>query len=224
MESDTVADKWTLTDVSREYERRTATEAAAFETPFGSGGRAPKPRSELLSMVVGLVGLAALGASAWVYADTQRDIKRLATDIAQIRVSLELFGRQQASASPAAAGSDADLQALSNRLALLEANGRSAGATPAAALPAPTGQAAAGGDCLPLGTRFMMAAGDSYTVCGTTAMVSIAAVDNGYVTLGDGSIVAQGGAVVVPDTQCILGVMPAEGDGLSGYAEVRVTC
>ena len=52
-----------------------------------------------VTVLVGLVGVAALGASAWVYSETQRDIMRLSTDIAQFRLSLELFGRQQGTPS-----------------------------------------------------------------------------------------------------------------------------
>ncbi|MCR6672139.1 hypothetical protein [Devosia ginsengisoli] len=53
------------------------------------------PLANVLSFVVGLVGIAAIGASAWFYSETQREIVRLSTDIAQLRVSIELFGRQQ---------------------------------------------------------------------------------------------------------------------------------
>jgi hypothetical protein len=226
-----VADDWNLRGVSRDDDRPLPG-SGVTPSPV-EVGPPPRGRTSLISMAAGVIALVSLAATAWLYAETQRDIRRVSTDIAQIRLSLELFGQQQASAGGAAADTSSDssadeLQALANRLALLEAN--QASATPPTSLPALPAGAAAGGavatgdDCLPVGTRFMMAAGDSYPVCGTTGTVAIAAVDNGYVTLSDGTIIAQGGTVGLPGTQCMLGVMPSEGDGLSGFAEVRVSC
>ncbi|MBS3850047.1 hypothetical protein KD146_15200 [Devosia sp. BSSL-BM10] len=186
--------------------------------------------SNLVSMAVGVIGLAALGASAWVYAETQRDIRRVSTDIAQIRVSLELFGRQQGAGS-SAASDDGALLDLSNRLAVLEAEQRMGGAATALSslpgLPSATAETptiATGGDCLPVGMRFMVSAGDVYPVCGTSGTVGIAAVDDGYITLSDGTIIARGGTVGLPNTQCMLGVVPSDGGGVSDYAEIRVVC
>ncbi|HEX9596496.1 MAG TPA: hypothetical protein VF982_06415, partial [Anaerolineales bacterium] len=53
----------------------------------------------VLSVVVGLTGIAALAASAWVYAETRRDILRVSTEIAQLHLSLELYTREQAGAA-----------------------------------------------------------------------------------------------------------------------------
>jgi len=186
-----------------------------------------RPRQALaniLSFVVGLVGIAALAASAWVYAETQRDIMRLSTDMAQLRVSLELFGRQQGTPS----GTDgASLADLSNRLAILEQSWRSApdAAAAAPAVPATTPTAdAASGDCLPTGTRFMVAAGDRYPVCGTGSVVEIGAIDNGFISLADGTVIAQGGNIALPNSDCMIGVVPSDGGSISGFAEIRVTC
>jgi hypothetical protein len=182
------------------------------------------PLAQILSFVVGLVGIAALGASAWVYNETQRDIVRLSTDIAQLRLSLELFGRQQGTPS----GTDnASLADLANRLAILEESWRSAPAPTASlpAVPAPAATASAdGGDCLPTGTRFMVAVGDRYPVCGTGAVVEIGAVDDGFIALADGTIIAQGGSIALPNSACMIGVVPSDGGSISGFAEIRVTC
>lgn len=185
------------------------------------------PLANVLSLVVGLVGIASLGASAWVYSDTQREIVRVSTDIAQLRVSMELFGRQQGTPS----GTDsAALTDLANRLAILEESWRSGpAATPAPVLPAPSAATPAeataqGGDCLPSGTRFMVAAGDRYPVCGTSAVVEIGAVDDGYISLSDGTVIAQGGNIALPNSACMIGVVPSDGAAISGYAEIRVTC
>ena len=181
------------------------------------------PLANVLSFVVGLVGAAALGSGAWVYAETQREIMRLSTDIARLRVSIELFSRQQGVPS----GTDsATFTDLSNRLAILEENWRGAPVNSLPALPAaaatPTGAAA--GDCLPTGTRFMVAAGDSYPVCGTGAVVEIGSVDDGFIALSDGTIIAQGGNIALPNSACMIGVVPTEGGSITGFAEIRVTC
>ena len=196
------------------------------------------PMSTILAFVVGLVGVAAIGANAWTYSETQRDLARLSTDIAQIKLSLALFGQQQAVQPAEAASPPADdtaLTEITNRLDILEQNWRSgtpaAAATPGPAtlppLPAsgePAAVAATGGDCLPTGTRFMVAAGDSYPICGTTGKVEIGAIDNGFITLADGTVIAQGGTIGLPGTRCMVGVVPSDGGSISGFAEIRVTC
>lgn len=186
------------------------------------------PLSSVLSFVVGLVGIAALGASGWVYNETQRDVVRLSTDIAQLRLSLDLYARQQGTPSPT---DSASLTDLANRLAILEENWREAPAAPAtaAALPetpttATPAAAASQGDCLPTGTRFLVGSGDSYPVCGVAGTVEIGSVDNGFLTLGDGTVIAAGGNIGLPGTQCMIGVVSAGQDGMTGFAEIRVTC
>ncbi len=195
--------------------------------PRPAPSRRRPPLTSLLGIVAGLVGLAALGASVWVYTETQRDIVRLSTDIAQIRLGLELYGRQQ----EGPAGADAQgLDELANRLAILEENWRSAPATSTPALPelpapaATAAPAASGGDCLPPGTRFMVAAGDRYPVCGTGAVVEIGGVDNGFISLADGTVIAQGGNIALPNSACMIGLVPSDGGSITGFAEIRVTC
>jgi hypothetical protein len=183
------------------------------------------PLTNGIGLVAGLVGLVALGASAWVYGETQREVIRLSTDIAQLRLSLELYGRQQG--EPAAADVPG-LAELEERLAVLEDNWANApavtpelpdlSATPALAAPAN------GGDCLPPGTRFMVSAGDRYPVCGTGAVVEIGGVDNGFISLADGTVIAQGGNIALPNSACMIGVVPSEGGAITGFAEIRVSC
>lgn len=186
------------------------------------------PLANVLSFVVGLVGIAAIGAATWVYVETRRDIDRISTDIAQIRLSLELFG-QMNQARDVTAGGDAGLVDLANRIAILEQSWRGAegaAADPALAVTAaPTPPAAASaGDCLPTGTRFLVTSGDSYPVCGIAANVEIGAVDNGFLSLADGTIIASGGNIGLPGTSCMIGVVSAGEDGMTGFAEIRVTC
>lgn len=181
----------------------------------------------LLVFVVGLVAVAAIAASAWVYAETQRQMLQMASDIAQVRVSLELYGRQAGTTPvPSAAPADDRLLDLSNRLAILEENWRSQ-AGPVAATPeakAPATAAADEADCMPPGTRFLVGAGDSYPICGIGAVVAVSQVEASHVSLTDGTIIAAGGTALLKDTRCTLAVMTAGPQGMTGYAELRVSC
>ena len=188
---------------------------------------------QLLSFVAGLVAVGAIAASAWIYTDTQRDIRRVSTEMAQIRLSLELFNQQRPSAAPAveAPASDALLD-LSNRLAILEESWRakSAAAPAPGTLPALPAQAAtpqttaSGDDCMPPGTRFLVTGGDNYPVCGNGAEVNVSAVEAGYVALVDGTTIPNGGNALLRGTKCMVAVVSSGADGMTGYAELRVTC
>ena len=90
------------------------------------------------------------------------------------------------------------------------------GATPAAVVAdGPTK------DCIPLGTRFMGAAGDSFPICKTKLVVKVAAVNDGIATINGAGDVAQGGIGTL-EKGCNVSVFSA--DITSGYAEMRVTC
>lgn len=189
---------------------------------------APRPPGRKFTFFVGLLAVGAIAASAWVYTETQRDIRRVAAEIAQIKLSLELFNRQRALTG---GGADAEaLQALENRLAILEESWRGtpqpAAGTTAEPAPAPTpdGAATAQTDCIPSGTRFLVSAGDSYPVCGTAGVVEVLSVGPMEVTFADGTAIARGGSTILPGTNCTVAVLPANADGLSGYGELRVTC
>jgi HAMP domain-containing protein len=182
----------------------------------------------LFIFAVGLVAVAAIAASAWVYAETQRDLNRVATDIAQIRLSLQLFGQQQRPGDIAVPASDT-VQDLSNRLGILEQNWRGqTTASGTAALPAVPGAATASTgpqtDCIPQGKRFLVANGDSYPICGTTAVVAVTEVAATYVSFTDGTIITAGGNAMLKGTQCTLAVVSSGADGMTGYAELRVGC
>ena len=117
---------------------------------------------------------------------------------------------------------------LTERLTELEQASRSnavpmpsapANAADSAAAPTPSGE-----DCLPEGMRLLVAAGDSYPICGQAAEVTVSFVDNGYITLSDGTSVASGGTTPLPGSACTLAVTSGGDEGLTGYAEIRVTC
>jgi hypothetical protein len=169
-----------------------------------------------------LFGLGAIVASAWVYSEAQRDLRQLASDVAQLRVSLELFARQQTEAP--------DAGEVYARLMEIEQSVREAIAsipeTTAPAMP-PLGlgpSAQSDGDCLPPGTRFLVTTGDRYPVCGTQGVVEILSVGALDIALGDGSAVAIGGSTTLANTSCTVSVLSANADGMSGYGEIRVNC
>ncbi len=173
-----------------------------------------------------LFGLGAIMTSAWVYSEAQRDLRQLATDVAQLRVGLELFARQQ-TAAPDVGEVYARLMEVeqSVREALSSAP-QGAGAGTAPALPSiglgPSAQS--DGDCLPPGTRFLVTTGDRYPVCGTQGVVEILSVGALDIALGDGSAVAIGGSTTLANTSCTVSVLSANEDGMSGYGEIRVNC
>lgn len=193
-------------------------------------GRRRMRASTLVSMVSALVGVAALAATGWVYSQTHREVLRLATDVAQLRISLDLYAQRSGAAPTAASGgpTSAELSDISNRLSIIEQNMRGGAVAPSVpSLPAITGGAetnAGDGDCLPPGMRILVAAGDSYDICGTTGAITVSAVDNGYLTLSDGNIIASGGTLPLAGTNCMLGVTSGGDEGLTGFAEIRVSC
>jgi len=95
-------------------------------------------------------------------------------------------------------------------------------ATPPASSATPAAVVADGPtkDCIPLGTRFMASAGDSFPICKTKVVVKVASVDDGLATItGAGDVAA--GSIGQLDKGCTISVFSAD---TSGYAEMRVTC
>lgn len=183
---------------------------------------APAPRwPGYMAVGAVLFGLAGLGSSYWVHAQGQAEILRLSTELAQLRVSLELYARNGADT--------AGLNDLGERLTALEQDALS-DVVPMPAtfsveaettvIPPPAEK-----DCLPEGMRLLVAAGDSYPVCGQPAEVAVSVVDNGYITLADGTSVASGGTTPLPGLPtCTLAVTSGGDEGVTGYAEIRVSC
>ena len=197
--------------------------AAPPSGPRRGRRRGPAGAWPLLFGTLGIaLGLVAIGAAIWTYGESQREILRLSTELAQLRVSLDLYARNGSGENP-------DLAALGERLSALEQSAR--GDTvpmPETPLAAASGDASAAGptgeDCLPEGMRLLVAAGDTYPICGQPAEVSVSFVDNGYITLGDGTSVASGGTTPLPGSACTIAVTSGGDEGLTGYAEIRVTC
>lgn len=189
--------------------------------------RGPRPGA-LVGTVAALVGLASLAASAWIYTEMQREMLRISTELAQLRLSLDLYAQRSAAPPAAVTGEVPDLSGLENRLSILEQNWRGAGQVPQpGAEPPPAGQtttAASDGDCLPSGMRLLVAAGDAYPVCGTETSIEVMNVSNGYITLTDGTTVPSGGTVPLPGTACMIAVTSGGDEATTGFAEIRVTC
>lgn len=220
-------DRWAIGGVTRDDDAEPR-EPAPAQVPPPASARLPLP-ARLFVFVVGLVAVAAIAAAAWVYAETQRDMRRLSSDIAQIKLSLELFGRQQASAGPAPASvptaEAGALEDLENRLAILEESWRQGAANPAATQTTETASTAgAAGDCVPQDTRFLVTAGDNYPVCGTQSAIEIEEVGENAVVFAGSDPIVVGGSLALEGTSCIVAVLSANADGMSGYGEVRVAC
>lgn len=194
-------------------------------------------KSLIFSVCASIIGLGALAASAWIYTDMRREMVRVSTEIAQLRISLDLYVQRgnAAAAKPATSTSAeapdaAALSALENRLAILEQNWRGVAAAADAApatTPTPAGPTAStesDGDCLPSGMRLLVAAGDSYPVCGTETTIEVMNVNNGYISLTDGTTVPSGGTVPLPGTACMIAVTSGGDEATTGFAEIRVTC
>jgi len=77
---------------------------------------------------------------------------------------------------------------------------------------------------MPPGTRFLVAAGDSYAICGFDGTVEIGGVDNGFMSLADGTVIAAGGNIPLPNSACMIGLVSSGEGGMTGFAEIRVTC
>lgn len=210
-----------------------ASEKPAVASPSVAVSSSPKRRRKarsggLLTGLAAAVGLAGLAASVWVYTEMQREMFRISTELAQLRISLDLYAQRSSAPVTGGAVEPADtgaLEALENRLAVLEQNWR--GAPPPAALPPIDGAAATAqsdGDCLPSGMRLLVAAGDSYPVCGTDAVVEVMNVANGYISLTDGTTVPSGGVMPLTGTACTISVTSNGDEAETGFAEIRVSC
>lgn len=76
-------------------------------------------------------------------------------------------------------------------------------------------------DCIPLGTRFIGASGDSFPICKTKVVVAVASVSDGIATIrGAGDVPV--GATSALSQNCSVSLFSA--DIASGYAEMRVSC
>ena len=172
----------------------------------------------LLALGAVLFGIAAFAFSGWIYSQGRQEILRLSTELAELRVSLELYTRN--------GGESGSLAALEERLTEME-DSMAGTSVPIPATANPTPDPASSDqdqDCLPVGMRLLVASGDAYAVCGRPGTVDVSVVDNGYITLADGTSVPSGGSMPLPGSPCMIAVTSGGDEGLTGYAEIRVSC
>jgi len=132
-------------------------------------------------------------------------------------VTLENTTRSQASelAEARSAIASAPVPAPVTEVAIASEQPASSDAPAALAADGPTK------DCIPLGTRFMAQAGDSFPICKTRVVVEVSAVTETSALVTGAGPVAAGGFANLPAQGCTVMVFSAD---ISGFAEMRVSC
>lgn len=189
----------------------------------------------LISLLAALVGLIALAAAVLVEIHGQTERKVIATELAAIRASVEEIQKQPKQAmqttAPTNDGTIEALLALQQRLKALEdQTTQQAAAAAEAPSVAPLASGAASvitengptTDCIPIGTRFMAAAGDDTAICRTDVVVRVSEVGDGTAIVEGAGPIAAGGFGKLGFGGCT--VMVFSSDAASGYAELRVSC
>ena len=200
----------------------------------------------LIALLAALVGLIALGGALLVHNSATAIMQRQANEIAALRASLSEQPPRPDSAPvrPEDDGTAEALLALQSRIVTLEqkaeAQREELDATRLAltSVPPPTTETAAvrpsssdtpaalsadgpTTDCIPLGTRFMAQAGDSFPICKTSVVVEVSAITENSALVAGAGPVAAGGFANLPAQGCTVMVFSAD---LSGFAEMRVSC
>jgi hypothetical protein len=205
----------------------------------------------LLSALVGLIALGgALLVHNSAVAVTERqaaEIAELRTSLTQLSKQAAVISPRPESAPtpPGDDGTAEALLALQSRIVTLEQTTQrqdtelAAARAAAALVPAPTTEIAAVSqpassatpaamsadgpttDCIPLGTRFMAQAGDSFPICKTSVVVEVAGINEGSAVVTGAGPVAAGGFANLPVQGCTVMVFSAD---LTGFAEMRVSC
>lgn len=195
--------------------------------------------SRVLSVLSLLLALAGLGAAYLVWTDYQGELRRVSSELAQMKVSVQLLAQRpvatQASAPEPAAADDANartIQDLSTRVAALEEAAKapavastapvSEDATALAALPPAEGAAEPeSGDCIPQGTRFVLTPGDAFKICGVTASLTLDEVGEGVAEIAGVGPLLQGSMGKLNGSTCTVALLSTMVDG---FAEIRVSC
>lgn len=193
----------------------------------------------LLAIVLGLVAIA---GSYGLWNDYRGEFRRMSSELAEMKVSLQLLTQRApapasapaAAAAPASDGQADQIADLKNRIAILEnvwRNPPAGGVNGQGSVPlSDTANALGGGtppggpttDCIPLGTRFLLTPNDTYPVCQTKENLTLLTAGNGTALLQDLGTLAEGGIAKLGATNCRVSLLSVITDG--GFAEVRVTC
>jgi len=199
--------------------------------------------TRFLGVLAIVLGLVAIAGSYGLWSDYRGEFRRMSSELAEMKVSLQLLNQRAAapaSAAAAAAAPASDSQAdqiadLKNRIAILEnvwRNPPAGGVNGQGSVPlSDTANATGGGtppgggpttDCIPLGTRFLLTPNDTYAVCQTKESLTLLTAGNGTALLQDLGTLAEGGIAKLGATNCRVSLLSVITDG--GFAEVRVTC
>jgi hypothetical protein len=196
-----------------------------------------------IPFLAAVVGLLALAGAVLVQArldrrpDISEDLLALQHSIEALRQRTELLARNDEVLAAADDDGTIDaLLALQDRMHKLElalderpllqgatAMAEGGGAyTPAAGeAPAQIDPSWPTADCIPLGTRFMVATGDSIAICQTPVVVKVSAITADNVLTENAGVVNETASQSIPGSNCSLMVFSAEAEG---FAEMRVSC
>ncbi len=182
----------------------------------------------IIPFLAALVGLVALAAAVVVHQQSLSQDQMLGEEMARLRQEIVVLNQRNEALSTRIdqTGDDSAgqaLLALQERIEQLEA----AGAPLAAPAPLEVGQPAAidpnlpSEDCIPQGTRFMVALGDSFPICQSEVVVTASAISAELVALDNGVSLVAGTLAPLPGGACTASLLSADN---AGFAELRVDC
>lgn len=228
-------------------------------TDDGPSVRAPGPamngtgKITVLVVVLGALVLSLTAMMAWLYSETRTSRDKSVSEMAQLKLSIELYGRQYTASATSLAELNATLRGLETRLAGLEESlaemstatreipGVDQDAPPdsdeldvevsieQATLPEPAStpqpRATTGSaDCVSRNSNFLVAAGDIFLVCGTNSWIAVSDVGAQRISFADGRSAYVGRSVPLDGTNCRVMVRSANAAWLAGFGELQINC
>lgn len=207
----------------------------------------------LLTAVFAALILSISATLAWFYTETRNAREKSMSEMAQLKLSIELYGRQYTASATSLAELNATLKGLETRLADLEdslsamstASKTTSSANQAASSepetaepedvveqaaipqPGPSPQpaaAASSSDCVSRNSQFLVAAGDIFLVCGTSSWIAVADVGAQRIAFADGRSAYVGRSVPLEGTNCTVMVRSANAAWLAGFGELEINC
>lgn len=194
----------------------------------------------LIPFLSAFVGLVALGGAVLVQVSTNDQTQRIAEQIELVRVDIDALAQQVVEVASMtsdeslaeANGTVEALLALQDRMNALETEWANRPATPASSsgdfFSATADGAAAEIDpswptanCIPLGTRFIAATGDSLAICQTPVVIEVSAITDDNIMVAGAGVITETAFKPLTGTNCRLTVLEADG---AGFAELRVSC
>lgn len=210
-------------------------------------------RSQWLGLVTGMLVVSTIAMAGWIYSATNSERRASEVENAELKLSLELYGRQYLATSTSIADVNSTLKTLEERIESFEAKLTGIASlsarqveTSSQTLPAPESAAlqqvketpeprapetapmvsapAPRADCVPQNSPFLVAAGDIFPVCGTSGWVAVTEVGQQSIAFADGNAAYVGRSFSLSGTSCLLRVRSANAAWLAGYGEVEVVC